>query len=176
LGIEDPWLVEDVELDREQGEVRVVLRHRPGRLECPECGARCAGYDSRPRRWRHLDTCQFRTILVAPVPRVECPEHGVHQIKVPWGEPGSRFTALFEALVIDWLKEASISAVARLLGMDWDEVSGIMERTLPRNASALPATLGCTMLRAPHPGLGRQQPVRSIWCGEKEPSLRQPRS
>jgi len=39
---------------------------------------------------------------VAEVPRVKCEEHGVPQLRVPWGEPGSRFTALFEALVIDW--------------------------------------------------------------------------
>nr|WP_330178570.1 transposase family protein [Candidatus Vondammii sp. HM_W22] len=30
-----------------------------------------SGYDSRKRRWRHLDTCQYKTILVADVPRVQ---------------------------------------------------------------------------------------------------------
>jgi transposase len=44
---------------------------------------------------------QYRTILVADVPRVQCDEHGVVQIAVPWSDPKSRFTALFEALVID---------------------------------------------------------------------------
>ncbi len=105
LGIEEPWRVEEVELDAGRGEVRVVVKHRAGRLACPECGRPCSGYDARPRRWRHLDTCQYRTILVAQVPRVECTEHGVRQVSVAWGEPGSRFTALFEALVIDWLQE-----------------------------------------------------------------------
>ena len=40
---------------------------------------------SAPRRrsWRHLDTCQFKTLLVADVPRVECPEHGVVVEHVP---------------------------------------------------------------------------------------------
>ncbi len=42
---------------------------------------------------------------------------------VPWSEPKSRFTALFEALVIDWLKEASFSAVARQLSLSWDQVA-----------------------------------------------------
>jgi len=77
-------------------------------------------FDTRTRRWRHLDTCQYRTILVAEVPRVECPEHGVHQVPVPWSESNSRFTALFEAQVVGWLaEEASISAVSRQLGLDW---------------------------------------------------------
>jgi transposase len=66
--------------------------------------------------------------MVAEVPRVECAEHGVHQVAVAWSEAGSRFTALFEALVIDWLKEASLAAVAKLLGLSWQAVSGIQQR------------------------------------------------
>ena len=79
-----------------------------------------------------MDTCQFRTILVADVPRVRCAVHGTKQILVPWAEPGSGFTALFEALVIDWLKEASDLAVARRMGLTWDQASGIQERAVAR--------------------------------------------
>jgi transposase len=35
-------------------------------------------------------------------------------------------------VVIDWLKEANFSAVARLLGLAWDEVDGIMARAVER--------------------------------------------
>jgi transposase len=62
-----------------------------------------------------LNTCQLKTLLVAEVPRVTCLEHGVVAVSVPWAESGSGFTALFEALLIDWLKAASISAVAARL-------------------------------------------------------------
>lgn len=51
---------------------------------------------------------------------------------MPWAEEGSRFTALFEALVIDWLREASFSAVARRLDMSWDQVDTIMRRAVRR--------------------------------------------
>jgi hypothetical protein len=44
----------------------------------------------------------------------------------------SRFTALFEALVIDWLRETSQRAVARRLGLTLAEVHGIMERAVRR--------------------------------------------
>ncbi|WP_330178311.1 transposase [Candidatus Vondammii sp. HM_W22] len=47
-------------------------------------------------------------------------------------EPGSGFTAMFEALVIDWLKEASISAVSRLMGLSWNAIDGIMQRAVKR--------------------------------------------
>jgi transposase len=144
LGIESPWRVDDVELADE--EVRVHLSNAQTKLPCPECGEACKRYDSRHRRWRHLDTCQYRTILVADVPRISCAEHGVKQITVPWAEPGSGFTALFEALVIDWLLEAHTSAVARLFGLPWSSVDTIQQRAvrrgLARRKERLPVHMG----------------------------------
>ncbi len=140
LGVCEPWTVSHVDLDERQGSVEVHVDARGGKkMACPECGAACPRYDHRVRRWRHLDTCQFRTILVAEVPRVECPEHGVRQVKVPWGEEGSRFTALFEAVAIDWLREASVSAVSRRLRLSWAEVAGIQKRAVRRGLARRPA-------------------------------------
>lgn len=131
LGITSPWHVSNVRLDVPAGKVEVIVEHR-GTACCPQCGRSCPGYDSRLRRWRHLDTCQLQTVLVAEVPRVESPEHWVVQAATPWSEPGSCFTALFERVVIDWLRKASFSAVARRLGLTWDEVDGIMARAVER--------------------------------------------
>jgi transposase len=133
LGVESPWQVTDVALRADVGEVEVKVEYSASAaVLCPECGASAARYDTRLRRWRHLPTCQYKTILAAAVPRVRCPEHGVKTFPVPWGEPGSGFTALFESLVIDWLQEASISAVARQLSLSWDEVDGVMQRAVRR--------------------------------------------
>ena len=63
-----------------------------------------------------MDTCQYQTILHASPPRTECRVHGVKVVKLPWAEAGARFTALFEALAIAWLKAASQKAVAQQLG------------------------------------------------------------
>jgi transposase len=135
LGITEPWHVTAVELSRAEGEVRVFVALRTRKRRCPVCKKASAGYDERARQWRHLDTCQFRTILVASVPRVNCAEHGVRQLEVPWAEVSSRFTALFEALVIDWLRECSFAAVARQLRMSWDQVAGIQNRAVHRGLS-----------------------------------------
>jgi transposase len=133
LGVERPWQVTDVELRLSAGEVEVKVEYAGSvSVACPACGAAAKRHDTRLRRWRHLPTCQYKTILAAEVPRVRCPEHGVKTLAVPWSEPGSGFTALFEALVIDWLREASISAVARQLDLSWDQVNGVMERAVRR--------------------------------------------
>lgn len=133
LGIRSPWQVTAVEVAMVEGEVRVRVAAKAGTLQrCPQCGQRCAGYDRRLRRWRHLDTCQLKTILEAEVPRVQCPEHGVVMVQVPWAEPGSGFTALFEALVLDWLREATTAAVSRRLQVSWNAIDGIMQRAVQR--------------------------------------------
>lgn len=132
LGLKSPWEVERVELDHSKGEIRVHVAHEGGCAECPECGEAGSWYGARERRWRHLDTCQYTTILIAQVPRVKCSEHGVHQVGVAWSEPGSRFTALFECMAINWLKEASVSAVSEQLGLSWEEVDGIQQRAVKR--------------------------------------------
>ena len=71
----------------------------------------------------------------AEVPRVRYAEHGVQQVRVPWADARARFTALFEAMVIDWLAVASFEAVARQCRLSWDQVSGIQERAVRRGLS-----------------------------------------
>ena len=133
LGIQPPWAVMEVELSMAANEVRVSVEHAAEtRPTCPHCGTPCPGYAQRSRTWRHLDTGQFKPLIMAEVPRVTCPTHGVVTIKVPWAETGSGFTALDEALVLDWLKEASIQAVARQVALSWKAIDGIMQRAVKR--------------------------------------------
>ena len=134
LGIEAPWYVERVEVKLREGEVHVYLEHQEvDRWACGECGAEAKPYDHQAERgWWHLETCQYQTILHARPPRAECREHGVRVVKLPWAEPSSRFAALFEALAIEWLKEASQKAVGEQLGLSWDEIHGLMERAVKR--------------------------------------------
>jgi len=133
LGLSGPWSVERVETDLGVGEVHVTVALPANtRWVCPECHAAAPIHDHQDRSWRHLDTCQFHTIVHARVPRLKCPTHGIRQLKVPWAEPGSQFTALFEALAIDWLKQASVSAVAKHLRISWSETAGIQSRAVKR--------------------------------------------
>ncbi len=133
LGLQALWDVERVELREATQEVDVWVGATPGTtLRCPHCGDVAPIYDHVERRWRHLDTCQFRTLLCARVPRLQCATHGATTVSVPWAEAGARFTLLFERLAIAWLREATPTAVARRLGLSWDEARGIMERAVRR--------------------------------------------
>ncbi len=132
LGLPAPWTVLSVNLDVKEQQVTVQVHAGDGPFACPECQAEAPGYDRKPRRWRHLDTCQFTTWIEAEVPRIECPTHGVKQIRVPWAESGSQFTALFERLAIDLLRECAVQGGADLLRITWDEAWGIKARAVTR--------------------------------------------
>ena len=85
------------------------------------------------RTWCHLDTCQFQTHLHAEIPRVQCPTHGVKQVRVPWAEPRSRFTGLLERLIIDLILQCStVKGACEIAGVSWDEAWGVMNRAVAR--------------------------------------------
>ena len=113
----------------------------------PECERQLPTYDhAEERAWRHLDSLQFLTYLHARPPRVSCPEHGVRQVRLPWAEPMSRFTNLFERMAVDVLKECDVLGASRLLRTSWDETWHLMERAVARGQAvkelAVPALVG----------------------------------
>ncbi len=148
LGLEAPWEVDRVELSTEGGRVDVWVNHPRGtRWTCPSCERVLPAYDhGEEREWRHLDTCQFLTYVHARPPRVECPEHGVRRVRLPWADPMTRFTALFERLAVDVLRECDVAGASRLLRTSWDETWHLMERAVERGQAVketmVPALVG----------------------------------
>ena len=120
LGLLSPWKVVRSGLEEGSGQTKILyvdIDFEAGsRFSCPACGKRCGVYDSEVKRWRHMNFWQHSTYLSARVPRVECAEHKVRQVEVPWARPGSGFTLLFEALVMALVKEMPVAAVAALVG------------------------------------------------------------
>ncbi|MCK4598320.1 hypothetical protein KAU37_00620 [Candidatus Bipolaricaulota bacterium] len=59
LGLEPPWYVSQVEVRKDDEEIRIDLDVPPtATFCCPECGEESPRYDrSAQRCWRHLDTC-----------------------------------------------------------------------------------------------------------------------
>lgn len=135
LGLKEPWTVSQVSLSLQQQQVDVFVEHPAGtKFCCPDCDQSLACYDHTPeRQWRHLDSCQFKTILHASLPRVECPTHGVKQVNVPWAEKGSRFTILFERFAIEvLLATQNVKGAMGLLRTKWDQTWAIVQRAVAR--------------------------------------------
>jgi transposase len=139
LGLQEPWQVVNVELNLDDQVVYVYVDFEGSKaaFDCPKCGTYANLYDRRETRmWRHLDSCQFQTYLVASLPRVRCREHGVLTANVFWAEPNSRFTALFERFALEVLRATQVQArAAQILRLSADQIQYLMHKAVVRGLS-----------------------------------------
>jgi transposase len=157
----EPWRVESVTLKPQEREIEVRVGFADTLWGCPQCQRRMQIHDYEERRWRHLDSCQFKTIIVSRVPSVRCPDHGSQTVAVPWAEKYTRFSRLFERLAIDVMLECSITGACSILGMSWDEADGIKQRAVKRGlARKVPAVMA--RLCVDEKGMGRGQNYLTI--------------
>jgi len=98
LGLGDDWEVFSVDLDITSREVQISVEYLKGEACCIECTNEGKVYDYSPtRRWKHLDTMQFSTVIEAKTPRVDCSSCGkVKSSQLPWAGKHSHFTLQFE--------------------------------------------------------------------------------
>lgn len=135
LQLPAPWEVAKVEESLPEKRVRVCLRWpERTKAQCPECGEEAPLYDRMgERKWRHLSVMQYRLELCCETPRCRCEKHGVKAVRVPWAEPGSRFTLHFEAFAVTVIAACrSLSQAAELLGLHWDSVQRIIDQAVVR--------------------------------------------
>ena len=135
LGLSSPWMVSNIDLDIENLRLSIDISIPRGvKLPCPICANLCSKEDHREKRsWRHLDSMQFETIITCRVPRINCREHGIKTVNVPWADNYSRFTTLFEKFAIDVLVASkNITAAKTLLGLSWKQIHNIQSRAVER--------------------------------------------
>jgi transposase len=135
LQLPPPWAVVKVAESLPDQRVMVFLRWPDGvRAPCPECGELMPIYDRMAERtWRHLSVMQYRLELKCATPRCQCEQHGVKAVRVPWAEPGARFTLHFEAFALAVIAACrSLAQAAELLGLHWDSVQRIIDAAVAR--------------------------------------------
>lgn len=116
LGVAEPWRVVDATFTPEEGKLDLYLDFSCGaRFACSE-GDACPVHDTESKSWRHLDFFQHQAYLHARVPRITCPVHGTRKVSVPWAKEGSRFTLLFEALLLEFAPHTPVAAIGRMIG------------------------------------------------------------
>jgi transposase len=135
LGLSKPWSVQRVDVDLSGNLVTVFVECAKGVVwGDPETGEDRAHVHGWIRReWRHLDTCQLETRIVAEVPRLKYKSGRVEEAAVPWADRYSRITRQMEAFVVRMLIAASnVRRVASLLRLDWHTVNDVIKRAVER--------------------------------------------
>ena len=85
----------------------------------------------RPSGGRHLNFFQHHCYVTAPVPRTDCPEHGIKTVTVPWARKGSAFTMFFEAMVMLLARKRHLNAAATV---DWFHITALVSKPWMRCA------------------------------------------
>jgi transposase len=119
LNLEPPWTVKQIDFDEQQRILNISIDFPKGSLfPCPRCATPSKAYDTSEKKWRHLNFFQYACYLTARVPRIECSDHGILQVEVPWSRNGADFTLLFESLAMAMVREMPVNAVSRIIGED----------------------------------------------------------
>jgi transposase len=135
LGLKTPWSVRSVNLclAEKRVVVEVVLKRGQVWADPNDVSQRAHIHGWSERQWRHLDTCQFETIIKARVPQLKYSGGSVQELAVPWAERYSRVTTLMEGFVIKLLDACpSIKSVCDLTRLSWSTVNTIMVRAVER--------------------------------------------
>jgi transposase len=119
LKLEPPWMITKVEFDEGRGIIKVFIDFSRGSVfVCPVCGKTVKAYDTTEKELRHLSFFQYACYLVVRVPRVDCPDDGIHQIDVPWAREGADFTFLFESFAMTLVREMPVNKVSQIISVD----------------------------------------------------------
>lgn len=107
---------------------------------CPRCGrrSRAGTYDSKVRLWRHLDLGAWEVYLRARQRRFHCRRcDAVVTEAVPWADPGSAFSRVFEDLVSFFAQQTNQTVVSRAMHIAWPTVGNIIKRAVARHGTPL---------------------------------------
>jgi transposase len=116
------------------GRVIFSIRQEPQTCRCSACGSRDVKHRGHvERRFRSLPIGSKTTLVVLPIPRVECSNCGaVRQVEVSFADPRRTYTRAFERYALELSRSMTIRDVALHLGVGWDRIKEIQKRDLSR--------------------------------------------
>ena len=135
LGLKTPWSVKKVDLSLADQKVVVEVVLRKGQVWADPTDATKRAHINgwTEREWRHLDTCQFETLIRARVPQLKYADGTVEELVVPWAERYSRVTTLMTGFVIKLLQACpTTQSVCTLTKLSWSTVNAIMVSAVER--------------------------------------------
>ena len=135
LGLQGSWYIKSVTLSKEIKQVTVEVALRKGLVWADPTNRTARAHINgwTERQWRHLDTCQFKTIIKARVPQLKYSDGTVKELPVPWADRYARVSLSMEAFVVELLQACpNIKSVCSLTDLSWKTVDTIMKKAVER--------------------------------------------
>ena len=123
--------------DYRDGQTIFTIHQESKTYRCSACGSRdVLARGHVERRFRCLPVGSRSTVVVLPIPRVECRACGVvRQVAVPFAEARRSYTRAFERYALELSRRMTIRDVAKHLNVSWDVIKDIQKRDLTRRYS-----------------------------------------
>lgn len=125
LHISSPYYIDDISFDPDLKRLEVHINFKPGSTflyEKEDYNETCKAFDTKEKKWRHLNFFEHECYLVARVPRVKLKDGKVRMVRMPWEGQSNGFTLLFEALVMQLCKAMPVNQVGELINESDDKL------------------------------------------------------
>lgn len=90
LGLGKDWVIERMDFGIDPMNIHADIGYR-SEPKCPACGKTCTRHDSVAREWKGLNLGRTDLSIRAIIPRIDCPDHGILSMNVPWTDLESHF-------------------------------------------------------------------------------------
>lgn len=116
------------------GQTIFTIQQESQTCRCSACGSDNVRPRGRvERKFRTVPIGRKPTVVILPIPRVECLRCGVvRQVEVSFADPRRSYTNSFERYALELSRCMTILDVALHLGVGWDLIKDIQKRDLSR--------------------------------------------
>lgn len=135
LGLKAPWSVKKANLSLADQRVVIEVVLKKGQVWADPTDATKRAHINgwSERQWRHLDTCQFETLIKARIPQLKFSDGTLEELTVPWAQRYSRVTISMAAFIIKLLEACpTTQSVCTLTRLSWSTVNAIMVSAVER--------------------------------------------
>ena len=134
LNVTEPWFVSDLKFDVDNKRLDIYIDFKKGSMfnyfdkDDNKEIVGLKAYDTKNKKWRHLNFFEHECYLHARVPRVKLPNGKVKLIQTPWEGLSNGFTLLFEALLLQLSQAMPINRVADITKTNDDKLWDMLDR------------------------------------------------
>lgn len=115
LKLDDKYFIKDIQIDDNLKEILVTIDLKTQQIKCPECKGKTKIHDKLQKKWRHLDSEDYKVYILYKTPRSICQKHGVKLSEVTWAKRRHHFTKEMENYIYELAQNMPLVHVGKIV-------------------------------------------------------------